>query len=84
MTTAEILHALRETAMGRANTVYQVELAEKLSALFAKNACEFCTMPGGKHYGPCPKNPERDQFTDIYKTEAPSEPAKRTRKAKAE
>lgn len=68
MTKDQIMQALRRLAHGFPNHPEVQELAESLSVVLAKSSCEHCVMPGGKHFEPCPNNPE----------------PKRTRKPKAD
>lgn len=75
MTRDEILQALRMLAMGRIHPEHE-RLAEALAAVFLKDSCDICVMPGGKHFGPCPNNPDA-----VIPSDEQVQTAKRRKKA---
>ena len=74
MTAEDILQALHQAAMGRARTPQQIELAEKLEALFATKRKE--QRPGAAGLDAT--------TTAILRGEVVQEAAFRTRKQKAD
>lgn len=52
MTKQDLIDQLKRLAMGR------LDACEAIADILMPDGCEFCVMPGGQHFGPCPNNPE--------------------------
>jgi hypothetical protein len=80
LTSDEIMHVLRLTAMSRVNHPDQQRFCEALEKVFAKlgqDGCEHCVMPEGEHMRHCPSNPLPLEKQDVVGLTASGKAARR-------